>query len=390
MGEVESIESEVQQLRGRIQELTSTISDLQTVVQFNEEMLDGDASEISAALEADEETEADELTEQLVSDTVVCWTCGSDVESDQIEATVDRIRDLRQSKLEQRQELESEIDELQDEKEEYEQQQRTRERTERRLASIDDEMDERSETLDDLEADREDVAGQISELEDEIEDVEQDNDAYSEILDLHKRVNQLEIEHERLQDEREEITEQIEAKESELGEREDLQARREEITAELEDLQTRIERIETDAIEEFNQNMETVLSLLGYENIDRIWIERVQRNVREGRRKVTKNVFELHIVRSTDSDAVYEDSIDHLSESEREVTGLVFALAGYLVHDVHEVVPFMLLDSIEAIDADRIAGLVEHFEQYADYLVVALLTEDAAALDNAYPRITEI
>jgi len=29
-----------------------------------------------------------------------------------------------------------------------------------------------------------------------------------------------------------------------------------------------------------------------------------------------------------------------LSESEREVTGLVFALAGYLVHDVHETVPF--------------------------------------------------
>jgi DNA repair exonuclease SbcCD ATPase subunit len=390
MGEVESIESEIQRHRGRIQELTSTISDLQTVVQFNEEMLEGDSTEIAAALETDDETESGELTEQLITDTVVCWTCGSKVESDQIESTVDRIRDLHQSKLEQRQELESEIDELQDEKATYEQQQQTRERTERRLASIEDEIDERTETLDELEADREDVAAQISDLEDEIEDVEQDDDAYSEILDLHKRVNQLEIEHERLQSERDEITERIDAMGSELGERDDLQERRKEITEELEELQTRIERIETDAIEEFNQNMDTVLSLLEYENIDRIWIERVQRDVREGRRKVTKNAFELHIVRSTDSGAVYEDSIDHLSESEREVTGLVFALAGYLVHDVHEVVPFMLLDSIEAIDADRIAGLVDHFEQYADYLVVALLTEDAAALDDAYPRVTGI
>jgi len=390
MGEVESLESEIQRLRGRIQELTSIISDLQTVIQFNEEILEGDASEISAALEADNQIDADELAEQLVSDIVVCWTCGTDVESDQIESTVDRIRELRQSKLEQRQEFEAEIDELQDEKAEYEQQQQTRERAERRLASINEEIDERRETLEELEADREDVAGQISELEDEIEDVEQDDDAYSEILDLHKRVNQLEIEHERLQDEREEITTKIEAKESVLSGRDDLQERREEITEGLEELQTRIERIETDAIEEFNENMDTVLSLLGYQNIERIWIERVQRDVREGRRKVTKNIFELHIVRSTESDAVYEDSIDHLSESEREVTGLVFALAGYLVHDVHEVVPFMLLDSIEAIDADRIAGLVDHFGQYAEYLVVALLTEDAAALDDAYPRITEI
>ncbi len=51
----------------------------------------------------------------------------------------------------------------------------------------------------------------------------------------------------------------------------------------------------------------------------------------------------------------YEDTLRHLSESEREVTGFVFALAGYLVHDVHEQVPFMLLDSLEAIDSDRIA-----------------------------------
>lgn len=68
---------------------------------------------------------------------------------------------------------------------------------------------------------------------------------------------------------------------------------------------------------------------------------------------------------------------DHLSESEREVTGLTFALAGYLVHDVHETVPFMLLDSLEAIDSNRLADLVTHFSEYVQFLVVALLPEDA-------------
>jgi len=72
------------------------------------------------------------------------------------------------------------------------------------------------------------------------------------------------------------------------------------------------------------------------------------------------------------------------------VTGLVFALAGYLVHDVHETVPFMLLDSLEAIDSARIADLIEYFRDHAPYLVVALLEEDAAALEAPHERVTEI
>jgi hypothetical protein len=68
----------------------------------------------------------------------------------------------------------------------------------------------------------------------------------------------------------------------------------------------------------------------------------------------------------------------------------VFALAGYLAHEVYEEVPFMLLDSLEAIDSERIATLVEYLSEYADYLVVALLPEDASALDDAYTRITDI
>ena len=136
--------------------------------------------------------------------------------------------------------------------------------------------------------------------------------------------------------------------------------------------------------------MESILDLLDYANLDRIWIERVEREVREGRRKVTKQVFELHVIRSSESGTVYEDTVDHLSESEREVTGLVFALAGYLAHEVYEDVPFMLLDSLEAIDSERIATLVDYLNEYTGFLIVALLPEDADALSDEYVRVTEI
>ena len=72
------------------------------------------------------------------------------------------------------------------------------------------------------------------------------------------------------------------------------------------------------------------------------------------------------------------------------MTGLVFALAGYLVHDVYEDVPFLLLDSLEAIDADRIAALVDYVAAYTDFLVAALLPEDAEAVENVDNRVTEI
>ena len=66
---------------------------------------------------------------------------------------------------------------------------------------------------------------------------------------------------------------------------------------------------------------------------------------------------------------------------------MIIALAGYLVHNVYEVVPMMLLDSLEAVDADRIADLVDYFREYTSYLVVALLPEDANALGDGCAHV---
>jgi hypothetical protein len=177
---------------------------------------------------------------------------------------------------------------------------------------------------------------------------------------------------------------------AELGEQDEVETLEEEISERLEALRTKVDRIEQDAVDQFNDHMDAVLSLLEYENLERIWIERRQTTVKEGRRNAIKRVFDLHVVRQSESGASYEDTIDHLSESEREVTGLVFTLAGYLVHDVHEVAPFMLLDSLEAIDAERIERIVDYFKEYAPHLIVALLPEDAERLPEQYERITDI
>ena len=395
--DIDGIESELAERREQVRDLETTINELQTIIGFNEDMLDG-GSASSAVLDAlrdgDERTDADGdrasgLTDQLLADSeTVCWTCGSEVERERIETTLDRLREVRTEQFEQRRSLRNEIDDLEARKNEIESRRRERERHERELRTIDAEIDDRETRLEALETEREDLEAEVEALEADVETLQGED--YSELLDLHKQANQLEFELGRLQREREDVGEEIERIETRLAERETLLAQRGEMQEELTDLRGRIERLEEGAITEFNEHMETVLELLDYANIARIWLERREREVREGRRKITKSVFDLHVIRSTDSGATYEDTIAHLSESEREVTGLVFALAGYLVHDLHESMPFMLLDSLETIDSERIAALVEYFSEYTDYMMVALLPEDAAALDDDYRRVTEI
>ncbi|WP_282351444.1 archaea-specific SMC-related protein [Haloferax volcanii] len=383
-GKIDEIESEISRLRTRRQEIQSTVNELQSVIQFNEEMLSGTSSDVVDALR-DADDAGGSVTDQLLGDDqVVCWTCGSEVDKSEIEGTLERLRTLREEKLEDNRDHREQLSELEDEKSTYERRQRERDRIERRLSEIESERETRQERIEELKSDRSDLEAEIDSLEQTVDELE--SEEHGDLLDLHREANQLEYDLGRLRSDLEDVEDEIADIERQLDERDELEAAREDIEDELEELRTRIKRLESEAVEEFNTHMDDVLDVLEYDNLERIWIERTEKRVREGRRKVTKSVFDLHVIRTNEDGVSYEDSVAHLSESEREVTGLVFALAGYLIHDVYETVPFMVLDSLEAIDSNRISRLVDYFADYADYLTVALLEEDAQAVDSAYPR----
>ncbi|SEV85316.1 archaea-specific SMC-related protein [Natrinema salifodinae] len=387
------LDGRIEELRARKRSLDTTVSELQSVIRFNEERLSGDGLDLDLgdSLGSDEGGDGSgDITDQLLGEStdVVCWTCGSEVDRERIESTLDRLRELRQAKLDERSDLQDQIDELSARRKEIRERTQQRGEIETRLEAIEGELERRAERIEELEADLEAQEERVEELEADAESFE--NAEYGDVIETHRELNRLELDLENLEDERDEVEGRIDEIEAQLDERDELEERRESVEDELTDLRTRVDRIEQNAVDAFNEHMESILSILEYENIDRIWIERRETTVREGRRKVDRTAFDLHIVRSTAEGATYEDTVDHLSESEREVTGLVFALAGYLVHDVYEVVPFMLLDSLEAIDSNRIAELVEYFEEYVDCLVVALLREDAEALSESYTYVSEI
>jgi DNA repair exonuclease SbcCD ATPase subunit len=378
------LEERLEAKREEKRRIDAQVTQLQSLLRFNQELVEGD----SAVRELFREGDASAgVTQGLVSQQDArCWACGSEVSLSQFEEMLDTLRDLNREKRQERSRLADEIAELTDAVETRERRQAQREELERRLDRLDDEIEEREAAIERLTAERETLTGRIQRLEAEVRALGTDD--YDDVLELHREANRLEFELDRVDETIETVAADRREVETQLEERDDLQTRRDAVEEELDELRTRVDRLEATAVESFNDHMAELLDLLEYDNLERIWIER--REQADGSDATEQPSFDLHVVRTTDSGAVYDDTVGHLSESEREVTGLVFALAGYLVHDVHETVPFVLLDSLEAIDASRIATLVDYFADYAPYLVVALLPEDASALDETYRRVTEI
>lgn len=377
--DLDSLEATLDSLRERKVTLDEELSQLQNTIQFNQRRLDSNDSLLDSA-------GSESVTDGLApgrNGKVQCWGCGSTVDREQIETTVDQLRELRQEKLTRRNEIETDIQATRQQRETLEQHSTERERARDRLQSIETELESRRERLERLTAEREELAETIDDLETAIETRE--TAEYDAVLERQQEVSHLAVTLENKERERDDLVSELEGVQSRLNQRDQLQERREEITSRLDKLRSRIDRIESNAIEQFNEHMARLLEMLDYDNLERIWIDRTHEKGPEQR-----SSFELKVVRTTSEAVVYRDSVDHLSESEREVTGLVFALAGYLVHDLHEEIPFMLLDSLEAIDPARIATLVEYFEQFVPYLVVALLEEDAEPLVDDYHVVTDI
>ncbi|MFC5369038.1 archaea-specific SMC-related protein [Salinirubrum litoreum] len=386
----QEINREIDSLRSEREQLERKLTELNTVIQFNEEMLEESNPHLRSALDGSGETDrGGSPTDRLLDDTesVTCWTCGSVVDAEKIEDTLGLLQDVRSQTAGEMDEIGAQIDELESERREIEQRRQRRSDLRTRIDRIDGEIEDHEAAITALQERRDDLESTVAETKEELEALR--TESQNEVLDLHEEANELEFELGRLQNKLESTTDQIDEIESELAEREGLESERQEVAAELKDLRTRIESIQNEAVEQFNTHMETVLDLLEYDNIDRVWIERAEQEVRQGRSKRRQPTFDLHIVRNPADGGAYEDVAENLSESEREVIGLVFALAGYLVHDVDEVCPFILLDSLEAFDSERIAKLVSYLTDHSEYLVVALLPEDAQALDEGQ-RILEI
>jgi DNA repair ATPase RecN len=372
----EALREELERLQRRERDLENAVNSLLSIVEFNEELLTEEGLPGVAA--------GDEVVPELDPETrtVECWTCGTRVERGTVDDRFEELRAIIDEKRRERNELRTEIDDLRSELREIRSTARERGSLEAEVEDIDDELEERRTRIADLQERKADLEERIEELEAAAADSDDLRD--SDLLDRYQRLSELEYKRGQLEEAVETFEAELESAREAAGRAERLETELEERRVELADARSRVADLERAAVETFNDHVETVLEQLDYDNVARVWIER---KTDDGDADLPQSSFDLHVVRETGAGTVYEDTVDHLSESERAVVGLVVALAGYLVHDVHETVPVMLLDSLEAIDADRIAALVEYFTDFVPFLVVALLPEDAAALPEEYDRV---
>lgn len=374
-GEIERLEQRVQSLREQKRQLESTVTELQQVVQFNENRLAGSGDSFETALEDDGPTSS-ELVPNAA--TTTCWTCGTQVERSQIDEMLDQLQSIRDEKVKSKQQIKSEIDAVETELNKHRAKRDEHTQLTAKLDSFQEQIEDGEDTVAEFEERREALQTRATELEAAVESLQ--TSQQDELLELQEAVSELSVRREEVAANIETTASKIDSIEDKLETRTELEARREELSTELTELRTRVETVQRDALEAFNTHIAALVDQLGYDNIDRIWMERAQSQT--AGQPDESAAFRLHVVRQTADGKAYEDHIDHLSESERELVGLVAALAGYLVHDVHEEVPFMLLDSAEMIDGTRLAELVSYLDEFVPYLVIVLLPEHETAFDN--------
>jgi len=379
-----NFEREISRLRGERDRLKQTVSELTRVRQFNDSLVDGESEVLMHFTEVDPTAKLDPNSQE-----VTCPTCSSVVTKSAIRKQNAELASLVENKRDELSRIEKQLSDLEEQRNQIEELQSQFESYASRVSALENEIPELEATLEELDKDIRAVDREVREWENTVDEMMEDHETKAgsegtEIIDLTDELNNLEFERGQKEKELESVTEQLMELEKQRERKEELEETREETKNEITTLRERIDTLENSIIDLFNSHMETVLDIIGAENIARVWIEKRKPDIADSPVKMSE--FELHVVREGEKGA-YEDTIDTLSESEREIIGLTAALAGYLTHDLDETIPFILLDSIEAIDGQRLADLVDYFSDHSLFLFIAILPRYEDAFPDTYKAI---
>lgn len=364
-----TLEERRRELEDEIAARKRAITDLNDIISNNRGLLDG--GDVLEEFGTDDGNPTAAL--DPTSSTVRCWTCGTEVDRATIEGRIETLTDVRNEKNEELKSLTQERDTVESSLESIDAKWAKRDRLESDLEDVTQTLEAERETQEQLETEAEDLRADIREAEASVEEMSELRNA--ELADLYQRLSRLNHERGQVETQLSSVESEIESVRDTVDQEGSFRADRETIEAELDEMRNRIDDVEREVVEAFNEQMDDLVERLDYDNISRVWIERV------GADGDTSS-FDLHVVRETVDGSVYEDTLETLSESEREIIGIVVALSGYLVHDLEETVPVVLFDSVEAIDANRLQVLFEYVNDYAPTIITALLPEEAAAIDH--------
>lgn len=355
----EGLRAEREEIRSRLDAVDERIQTLQGVLTANREML---ASNID--LLADRERS---LTDKKRR----CWTCGSAVPKSAFDDAIDDLQTMLSDERAKRREWEPRLEEIEAELDAYRDAKRTRSQIEDRQRDLESKLERRRESLATKRESLQDLKASLQDVEAEIDEQHREqSEANTELAD---DIEATQEELYRTRNEIERLESTVETLEDDLATLEHLREERSELQTEITDLTDRIGRTEQRLRESFNSAMDELMEVLAFEAIERVWLD---------------GEFQLVVAREVDG-TVQRSPVTHLSESEREAIGLVLCLAGYLAYDLDEVSPLLLLDSLGAFDAERLAAVIEFFADRTEYLLVAVYPELGADLPFQTYQVAE-
>lgn len=326
----EDLEDELQDLQSDLHDLERDKELLQSIYEVNQRVLEEDR----LALLTD-------VSHDMLTDQLACWVCGNETSRDEVEAQLDGISDRLESLRDQESSLRSEVNSLQQKQQAI----RDAERKERdlhdRIGELESQLDDARSNLESAREKKAKLEAQIDELEDEVSETE------DHATDLQSEIKYTEAE---LEDARDDL----ETVEAEAAQRDVLEDEQESLRSEIEELRTRKDRVKRNTIDAFDSALDDILGRfnVGFETA-----------------RLTNN-FDLVVARGG-----REASLDALSEGERELLGIIAALAGHEAFDVADRLPVMLLDGHNGLDNTNIHHLVDYLSERVDVLILSAFPE---------------
>ena len=370
--EIDRTETDLEEKRATLESLTvpeepEPTADIETKesriseCELQIDLLEGLHRANKRVIEEDEVDLISSVERSVVGDEFDCWVCGEPTQIDTVEnrlgALQDKITQLREEKAS----LTNEVEEIEEQQRRYQEKQREKESLEEEIGRLKATLDDRTGDLAQAEERKAGLEAEIEGLEASVAAAEEDmGEKLTDIkATLRTKEQELDTQQSRLQELQEEQA--------------DAESLREDIDA-LNDEITRLKNRKTEKQWELKDEFDAAMSAA----IDRFapGFDGAHLNVKTTPDNEVES-FELVIARDG-----RETAIRNLSEGERELVGIVVAVAGYRTFDVADRVPLILLDGISQLSAANLRSLTEYLSDATEMLVTTAYPEAGAFEGN--------
>ena len=334
---------DIQEREARIDDLGLQIDLLEGLYRANHRVVEEDEVALVSSVES-----------SLTADEFDCWVCGETTAAEDIEARLEtlelKITELRSEK----QSLTEEIETVKRKQEQVKQRRQTRQQLEEAVGELRADLDELRGELQRARDRRSSLQDAVDELAAAVEAAE--TELNEQLTDVKAEIRNIESELDDQRSRRDELRERSQ-------EADRLRTEKQRLTERIAELRNRKKAKQMELKERFDTAMDEIITQFapGFDGA-RLDVQTTD----EGE----VDAFELVIARDG-----RETEIGTLSEGERELVGVVVAVAGYRTFDVADSVPVILLDGISQLSADNLRRLIDYLDGASEMLVTTAYPE---------------